>query len=1045
MWRGSQLACWAAVMSLTFTVAAETTVKGSITADTVWGVAGSPYLVSEQVTVETGAVLTIEPGVTVRLQAWKRIVVRGAISAKGTASAHIVFTKAEGADNWLSLTVDDGASGAFDYCDFSFGGVLDAAVWKLGAGTLSATNCAFANCKTTGLRIGSDKASVMLSGNHFTSCGTGALVDSNCSFDDTASVFSGNTVDVDLGAVTATSAVVWGIGPTGTGVAYGVMIKAGGGLTIRPGTTVAFKNGGGLSVTGTLTINGEAGAKVTLRGVENTTGYWFGISVTEAGTATLTSCTIVNAGQASGWQGAITKRGTGTLSIAGSSLSGSLCAGISFYDDHGVCSVTGTTISGNDQGIAIADMSTTDLTIRNCSIMGNAKGGVLAYNPKKHFDARLVWWGDASGPFSASENPGGKGDSAGKGVQCAPWKLSDSPTASVTFDALPVGEGIVTPSGAMSVTIGEPLAVAATPAEGHVFARWKSSGIALFDSSTDAKTTVMVGGDTTITAEFASALTLTMAPAAPAGSGTTSPEQGTHVAGLNASKAILATPSSEYVFSNWSVSAGGVVAAPNEASTTVTLSGDATVTANFTKSAYYLTMKASPESMGSTTPAMNLAHKMAANLPKLVTATPTLGFSFLRWEVSGSASVDDVWEAETTVTLTGNATLTAIFSSPATLAISVFPENGGTTTPSSPGEYEVDRGRHIAITATPYPGFAFGQWTTTSDQVEFGDSLSASTTFRINGAATKVELTANFTAAVKLSVVATPEEAGTTTPAVGIHDAPYGVPIAVVATANAGYLFSSWSADQASAVFERSNYYSTYVTIQSDTTVTARFVPILKIPLQITFSAKHDEALKTVTSPGEPVEYEQAAKDSYLMTLKFDISGAGFIPPDPAHGGGSATVQLTFGEQYEFCQQLVDFQKGPEESKFNSLKYDAQKGKAVFVLADYDPSSNSENPPLRKIESFSLAWDAKAITVVVKGTPHIGDEFNIFDFSGAEDGILAGETDLCQFMFGDLACELSPSVVTYTGSKTMKTVVKGKKDKQQEYELSSWSVKGGTP
>ncbi|MGA9539169.1 MAG: hypothetical protein WBR24_24975, partial [Desulfobacterales bacterium] len=59
---------------MTGTSFAETYVSGNITSNTTWGVAGSPYIVTGDVTVRhatatsggTVAVLTIEPGVVVR-------------------------------------------------------------------------------------------------------------------------------------------------------------------------------------------------------------------------------------------------------------------------------------------------------------------------------------------------------------------------------------------------------------------------------------------------------------------------------------------------------------------------------------------------------------------------------------------------------------------------------------------------------------------------------------------------------------------------------------------------------------------------------------------------------------------------------------------------------------------------------------------------------------------------------------------------------------------------------------------------------------------
>ena len=44
-----------------------TDVGGPITSSTTWDLAGSPYVVTSDVTVQNGAVLTIEPGVVGRM------------------------------------------------------------------------------------------------------------------------------------------------------------------------------------------------------------------------------------------------------------------------------------------------------------------------------------------------------------------------------------------------------------------------------------------------------------------------------------------------------------------------------------------------------------------------------------------------------------------------------------------------------------------------------------------------------------------------------------------------------------------------------------------------------------------------------------------------------------------------------------------------------------------------------------------------------------------------------------------------------------------
>lgn len=102
-----------------------TDVSDDIVTDTTWTLAGSPYILRNNITVHPGATLTVEPGVFVQGGDTVELRIQGHLEAVGTATQPITFTSVTntGPGQWNGLLFD-GGTGNLCYVTVRYGARL---------------------------------------------------------------------------------------------------------------------------------------------------------------------------------------------------------------------------------------------------------------------------------------------------------------------------------------------------------------------------------------------------------------------------------------------------------------------------------------------------------------------------------------------------------------------------------------------------------------------------------------------------------------------------------------------------------------------------------------------------------------------------------------------------------------------------------------------------------------------------------------------------------------------------------------------------------
>ena len=233
--------------------------------------------------------------------------------------------------------------------------------------------------------------------------------------------------------------------------------------------------------------------------------------------------------------------------------------------------------------------------------------------------------------------------------------------------------------------------------------------------------------------------TLTMAKGT--GGASTSPAVGAHT--ITGAQAISATASSGYRFLNWTASPDANVtfaSAKTTNSNSVTLKGNATVTANF-EPTYTLTVTS--QTGGSITAPSGGTATVGPSQTTTITATKSNGYTFAGWtKVSGTATITNASNLSTTVTgVSANTTVRADFTQD-NYTVTVNSVGGEISAPSGGSLTNKHYGDVVTITAVNPDALTFVGWTASpAANATIDDATLLSTTATIKG---NVTLTATF-------------------------------------------------------------------------------------------------------------------------------------------------------------------------------------------------------------------------------------------------------------------------------------------------------------
>ncbi len=228
----------------------------------------------------------------------------------------------------------------------------------------------------------------------------------------------------------------WDLGDAGidTRVTGAIEVNPNSLLSLQPGTSLRFDKNQYGSATGILVKEhaglyalGTAEDPILFTGSTETPGWWTGIEATYAkASVVLNHCEIAYGANAN-------------LALYGNSAVSPSPVSVQNCDIH----------HSAKKGIFLDWVLTEPPFVRNNQIHDNGAEGITNWNAPV-LDARQNYWGAPSGPFHATQNPAGLGDTVGDNILFYPWLTTPS-----SSDDAGVGRMIVSTGAPSQVSPGE--------------------------------------------------------------------------------------------------------------------------------------------------------------------------------------------------------------------------------------------------------------------------------------------------------------------------------------------------------------------------------------------------------------------------------------------------------------------------------------------------------------------------------------------------------------------------------------------------------------